>query len=94
MNFCNELVILVLEVVQPFGQRANVVIVDKGDRANGLFFFVPGLQHQMVADEIAHRLGTSLVAAIAQRLIELREQLLVKRYGETDGLAHARQHPI
>jgi hypothetical protein len=78
----DQVMVLVLRLGQPFGERPLVVIVDMGrigDTVRTHFLCDPvGLD--FAAQEVAHRLGTARVAALSDQSVEFPRQTFVDRH--------------
>jgi hypothetical protein len=68
-----------LQVYQLLGDHSGVVVIDQENRSDS-----PGLgiaqtlAAQLLANQVAYRLGTALITLFGYQTIELREQLLIQ----------------
>ena len=70
-------------------QIAHVVIVDEGDRTDGLFILIPLLPDKIVAYQVAKRFRSIRVFAPLDVVIERIQQMVIKRHAESNKLFHA-----
>src|SRR5574343_112923 len=79
-----QVVVVVLQAGQPFGQFALVVVVDVGQVGDAVAGrrFALAVALDGAADQVAHRFRAVAVAAGRDQLIELAGQGLVQRNGE------------
>ena len=79
---------MMLLVRQPLRQAAGMMIVDQGDRAQGLITRLPLLPHQVVSDQVADELRTVLVVGLADQLLQLVVQGLLDGHAESNEFGH------
>ena len=80
----HQIVVLMLQVRQPFGEIAGVVVVDvtqRGYAIRGLVTF-QALRTQQAAQDVAHRLGPVLVALAPDQFVEAGGEFLAERNRE------------
>src|SRR5271156_5665651 len=70
---------LVLNLGQAIAQVWTMVVVNHGESGGDDFVLVTFFGYQMLANQIAHRLGAVLVAPLDDRLIEFLQQISLQR---------------
>ena len=80
----HEMMVLVLQLGEAFGQVAGVMAVDVGKRSHaiGRFILLQARRFEFVPEHVAHGFGAVLVTLLADQFIELPGKVLVQRNGK------------